>query len=373
MSINSSHPGLQLRNRRILLVADDRAKVQRLTDILVPEGYHVARVGTDAEALEYCALVQPDLILLDAELTGANVFEVCRGLKVRYGENRPTVIFISSISDPAAVVDGLAAGGVDYLSQPFREAEVVARIRVHLLNRLRLAQLSKEDQAKNRLLGMAAHDLRNPLVSIRALTSLLRAGKLGEVSPAQHELLDTIYDASESMLELVNGLLDVSALAAGQLKLNLAPAVLSELIEAAIKMNNATAAEKATHIVMEAGPVLPVLPVDAPKISQVMNNLLDNAIKFSPPGSTITVKGSVVGGSCTISVHDQGPGIRAAERGNLFKDFSRTSVQPTAGEPSTGLGLAICHKIMQAHGGSIQTRNIPGGGAEFRITFAPTP
>lgn len=331
--------------------------------------YMVADVSSAEAAMTYYAEFEPDLLLLDVELPGVHVFETCRYIRSIYGASTAAVIFLASKSEPAEVVEGLAAGGVDYLSRPFREQEVLARIRVHLLNRLRLAQLKRDDSAKNRLLCMAAHDLRNPLVSIRALTHLLRAGTAGEVTSAQHDLLNTIYDASQSMLDLVNELLDVSLLSAGELKLTPTPNSLAALVESCVKLSNATAAEKNSTIVLTPGELPVLLSIDGPKVRQVLNNLLGNAIKFSPPGSTISVTTSSTGRDCSVAVRDQGPGIRENERARLFKDFSRTSVKPTGGESTTGLGLSICYKIMQAHAGSIRVESPPGGGAEFRISF----
>jgi two-component system sensor histidine kinase/response regulator len=373
MNIGSNHPGLGLKDRRILIVADDRSKVLSLSDILSPEGYQVAHVTSGAAALDYDPRFEPDLILLDVGLPGPNVFEVCRALKNAHGGTGAPIIFITSRSDPQDVVEGLAAGGVDYLSKPFRRQEILARIRVHLLNRLRLELLNQDDMAKNRLLCMAAHDLRNPLVSIRALAHLLRTGTGGEVSATQRDLLDTVYDASQSMLDLVSELLDVSVLEAGELKLTLAPTSLALLVAASVRLNNATAAEKGSSIVWQPGPLPPALALDEPKIRQVLNNLLGNAIKFSPPGSTITVESELTAKHCSIAIRDQGPGIPESERTRLFKDFSRTSVKPTGGESSTGLGLSICYKIMQAHAGSIRADNAPGGGARFRIIFPLSP
>ncbi|MDI1337875.1 MAG: HAMP domain-containing sensor histidine kinase [Lacunisphaera sp.] len=368
--MGTSHPGLALKNRTILIVANDRAKVRSLTDILRPEGYLVTTL--DAAAAGDFPETAADLILLDVELPGVPAFEICRRLKDRGGA-AATVIFIASQSDPQEVVEGLAAGGVDYLPSPFRRQEVLARIRVHLLNRLRLAQLNKDDKAKNRLLCMAAHDLRNPLVSIRALANIMRAGSVGTVTSEQHDLLDTVYDASQSMLDLVNELLDVSVLEAGELKLTPHPTSLTELIAASVRLSNAIAAEKGSLIAVEPGPLPPELSIDGPKIRQVLNNLLGNAIKFSPPGSTITVATFLTPGHCAIAVRDQGPGIPESESARLFKDFSRTSVKPTGGESTTGLGLSICYTIMQAHAGTIGARSLPGGGAEFRITFPVNP
>jgi signal transduction histidine kinase len=371
-SVDSSHPGFTLEHRKILIVSDDSAKVRNLRDILRPEGYLVDAVRSGEAVLENLPGFEPDLILLDVELADVDVFDISRFLRIQHGSAAPAVIFISSKGDPAQVVEGLAAGGVDYLSRPFREQEVLARVRIHLLNRLRLAQLKKNDKLKNRLLGMAAHDLRNPLVSIRTLTNLVRTGSIGPMTPKQREVLDTVYDASQLMLDLVNELLEVSVLETRGPRSGALPASLGDLVTASIRLNNATASEKSSVIELAPGPHLPLIEIDKPRIWQVLNNLLNNAIKFSPPGSLITVATELGERECAIAIRDQGPGIPEAERSRLFKDYSRTSVRPTGGEPSTGLGLSICRKVIEAHHGTIGVRNLPGGGAEFRITLPLT-
>lgn len=371
MMIDSNHPGLGLKDRKILIVADDRAKVFYLTEILSPEGYQIADVNSGAAALDHYAQFEPDVVLLDVELPGPSVFQLCRSLKNSHnsGDGAPIIFITSKRDSEEVVVEGLAAGGVDYLTKPFRKQEILARIRVHLRNRLRLAQLNRDDTAKNRLLGMAAHDLRNPLASIRALTDFLEAGTVGPLAPEQRDLLKTIHDASHSMLQLVNELLNVSVLEAGELQVNAEATSLAELVESCVKMSNAVAVQKGSAIVLKPGPLPRRLTIDSSKIGQVLNNLLGNAIKFSPAGSTITVEQEFTTHHCAITIQDQGPGVPEKEQDKLFKDYSRTSVKPTGGETSTGLGLSICHKIMLAHGGTIRMENVPGGGAKFRITF----
>jgi two-component system sensor histidine kinase/response regulator len=371
MMIDSNHPGLGLKDRKILIVADDRAKVFYLTEILSPEGYQIADVNSGAAALDHYAQFEPDVVLLDVELPGPSVFQLCRSLKNSHnsGDGAPIIFITSKRDSEEVVVEGLAAGGVDYLTKPFRKQEILARIRVHLRNRLRLAQLNRDDTAKNRLLGMAAHDLRNPLASIRALTDFLEAGTVGPLAPEQRDLLKTIHDASHSMLQLVNELLNVSVLEAGELQINAEATSLAELVESCVKMSNALAVQKGSAIVLKPGPLPQRLTIDSSKIGQVLNNLLGNAIKFSPAGSTITVEREFTTHHCAITIQDQGPGVPEKEQDKLFKDYSRTSVKPTGGETSTGLGLSICHKIMLAHGGTIRMENVPGGGAKFRITF----
>ena len=369
MAIDSSHPGLGLKNRKILIVADDDSKVLNLREILALEGYEVVSVSSGDAALVYYQQFEPDLVLLDAGLPGENVFDVCRALKNPYSGTPATVIFSTSRSDPEEVVAGLAAGGVDFLPAPFSEKEVLARVRVHLRNRLRLVQLYKDDRAKSRLISVTAHDLRNPATSIRALVHTLRTGKVGPLGPEQIDMLDTIYDASQSMLDLINKLLDTSVLEASEMSIDPLPTSLAALVEEAVKLNNATAKQKGSAIVLNPGPLPESLDIDGPKIRQVLDNLLGNAVKFSPPGSTITVEERLSLGHCSIAVRDQGPGIPEDEHDRLFKDYGRTSVRPTGGEPSTGLGLSICNEIMLAHGGMIHAENLTWGGAEFCITL----
>ena len=369
MTIDSSHPGLGLKNRRILIVADDHAKVLNLREILALEGYEIVTVNSGDAALSYYQQFEPDLVLLDVSLPRANVFDVCRALKNPYSGAPATVIFTTSKSDSEEVAEGLAAGGVDFLPTPFREKEVLARIRVHLRNRLRLNQMYKDERAKDRRLSVTAHDLRNPATSIRALAHTLRSGKIGPLDSEQLDMLNTIYDASQSMLDLINELLDTSVLEASEMSINPTPTSLAELVDEAVKLNSATAMQKGSTIVLNPGVLPELLHVDGPKIRQVLNNLLGNAVKFSPPGSTITIEERLNIGRCSIAIRDQGPGIPDDEHDRLFKDYGRTSVKPTGGEPSTGLGLSICNEIMQAHGGTIRAENLAWGGAEFCITL----
>jgi signal transduction histidine kinase len=315
-------------------------------------------------------------VLLDVVLPGMNGFDACRQLRSRYGDSAAPVIFITAKSESDDVVEGLAAGGIDYLPKPIRAKEALARIRTHLQirglladQRLLVDQLSKANSAKNKFLGMAAHDLRNPLASIRGLAEFMRDGVVGPLTPDQLDLVKTIHSASQEMLLLVNELLDVATIEAGELKLAPETIDLVEIVAKAVYLANIEATKKQTKIVMLPGERPPLWRLDPNKIRQVVDNLLTNAVKFSPPGSTINVEVAALTGSVAIAVRDQGPGIPESERHKLFKDFGRTSVLPTGGEKSTGLGLAICRKIVEAHRGTIAAENLPDRGCVFRVTL----
>ena len=368
-------------DRRILAVDDDRVNLRILRGILKKEGYMAAEANTGERALELYAAFRPHLVLLDVMMTGIDGFETCRRLKSIYGEKCAPVIFVTAKNDSEDVVEGLAAGGADYLPKPFQPKEVAARIRTHLQNQhlaeqqsLLVDQLSKANAAKNRFLGMAAHDLRNPLASIRGISEFLRAGTVGPLNPDQLDLIETIHSASQSMLHMVNELLDVATIEAGELKVNLQSEALDKLVSKCVTLMNMEAAKKETKIFFEPPSETVSLRIDLTKMRQVVDNLLSNSVKYSPPGSIIKalIWRNEAETHCYFAIRDQGPGIPEDERDKLFQDFSRLSVKPTGGEKSTGLGLAICRKIVEAHGGTIVAENLPDRGCEFRVSLPIT-
>ena len=226
-------------------------------------------------------------------------------------------------------------------------------------------ELSRANTEKDRVLGYAAHELRNPLSTICGLAEFLHDGAVGELTPHQRNLVQTIRDASHAALELVNQLLEVEA---GALQLNRGRHPVARLVRECIALVTLDAVRKDIHVVFES-PAAVEIDADGPKIKQVITNLLTNAIKYSPRGSTITVRleHDSGAGMCRLGVRDQGPGIPEQERHKLFTLFGTLSVEPTGGEKATGIGLALCRRIVDAHGGTIEAHNLAEGGCEFRV------
>jgi two-component system sensor histidine kinase/response regulator len=371
-----AQPSINLKGKRILAVDDDRINLRIIGGILRSEGYEIAEAASGEQALEVYESFSPNLVLLDVMMPGIDGFTTCRTLKKKHGDKCAPVIFVTAKSEAEDVVMGFDAGGVDYLAKPFRPKEVVARIRTHLSNQELVeqqkdlvSQLSKANAAKDRFLGMCAHDLRNPLSSIRGLAELMDEDALGPLTGEQKEVVRTIHGASQSMLQLVNELLDVATIEAGHLKLEKAPTRIADIVERSVHLSKIEAAKKSTKVEMVHGESDPVVEVDVNKIRQVVDNLISNAVKYSPKGSIVTVlihSNQEVAG---FAVRDNGPGIPENERHKLFKDYGRLSTVPTGGEKSTGLGLAICRKIVEAHNGTIGANNITGRGAEFVVSL----
>lgn len=227
-------------------------------------------------------------------------------------------------------------------------------------------ELDRLNVQKNEFLGIAAHDLRNPLQVILTYSQFL-LDEAHDLDPEHREFVRTIRSSSDFMLRLVDDLLDVARIEAGKLELGLEPVDLGALVERNVALNRVLAESKGTRIelVREGEPGEMVL--DGPKIEQVLNNLIGNAVKFSPPGSTVEVRLAAGQDGISISIRDQGEGIKPEDLETLFRPFQKGRNQSTAGEKSTGLGLAIVKRIVEGHRGEIRVESAPGEGTVFHI------
>ena len=228
-------------------------------------------------------------------------------------------------------------------------------------------KLSELNQLKNKFLGMAAHDLRNPLSSMRGFSEIMLSGLTGDLNNEQKEYLTIMFGTSNQMLLLVNDLLDVSVIESGKLDLNLQKVSIKKIIEDRLRLLAHLSQQKNITVHMFSQEI-PEVNVDINKICQVIDNLITNAVKFSPPGVSVYISAEVKKGKVEISVKDEGPGISDDDREKLFGAFQKLSARPTGGEKSTGLGLSIVKKILDAHHGSINVKSLDGKGATF--TFA---
>ena len=231
------------------------------------------------------------------------------------------------------------------------------------------AALAELNEQKNRLLGMAAHDLRNPLGVIMSYAKFLDRIAGAKLDAKELQFVAQIGKSSEFMLRLLEDLLDVSQIESGKLNLALAPVDLAALVDNNVALNRVLAGAKQIDIALEMPAGLPPVQADATKIEQVLNNLVSNAVKYSHPGTMVRVSVVEADGEIVVAVRDQGQGIPEAELSRLFQPFSKTSVKSTAGEKSTGLGLAITRKIVEGHGGRIRVASRVGEGSTFSFSL----
>ncbi len=231
-------------------------------------------------------------------------------------------------------------------------------------------ELERLNAQKDYFLGMAAHDLRNPLGVIMSFSEFLEADLENMLTPDQAEFLKMIHSSSRYMLALVDDLLDVTTISRGKLTLERKRVEISNLLERLFFQNQVLAQHKNIEIVFqsEIDPEARVY-LDPTRFSQVINNLVSNAVKFSPEGSQIIMDCVVDQDHLRVRVKDQGPGIPADELKGIFDMYQRTSVTSTAGEKSTGLGLAIASKIVQEHEGDLDVQSEIGVGTIFTVSI----
>ena len=233
----------------------------------------------------------------------------------------------------------------------------------------RNAELAELNRIKNQFLGMAAHDLRRPLSVIMAYSEFLQDEATAGLRPQEQEFVTRIHEGSVFMRDLIDNLLDVAQIEAGELYLERQSTDLSDLVSRYLVLSRVLAAKKQIQIELACDTDLPRVSVDRNRITQVLDNLVGNATKFSPPGAVICITLECHGSELRVSVKDQGVGIAPEQLNRLFRPFSRLRATGTQGEPGTGLGLVICRKVVESHGGHMGVESQLGAGSTFWFTL----
>jgi two-component system sensor histidine kinase KdpD len=240
----------------------------------------------------------------------------------------------------------------------------VALDRARLEARARLAQLDAEtNQLRAAMFSSVTHDLRTPLASIKAgVTSLLDQAVVHDAGQ-QRELLMTVLEETDRLNRLVGNILDLAKIRAGALIPRRTPTAVDEVVEAVVARLGSRLSAAGVRVTLQFGPDLPEIPADPVQIDQVLTNLLENAARHSPGGTTIVVQVRVVPRALRVRVSDEGPGIALEDREKVFEAFYRGAESPESA--GTGLGLAIAKAIVTAHGGRIRAEPRGEGGTEM--------
>jgi signal transduction histidine kinase len=289
------------------------------------------------------------------------------------------VIFLTASNEMEHLVKGFEVGAVDYITKPFNAPELLARVRTHLELKHARQRLREMNEEKNEFMGIAAHDLRNPLSAIKGYAEMIKEdaqtladGEVKDLKACAAELGANgrkIGDTAARMVEMVQNLLDANRIERGEIQLNLAPTDLGPALSSVVGAlrSHATAKQQPIHLESDTTPV--VVLVDPGLTVQVLENLVSNAVKYSPPGREIFVRLKKHPQGARVEVRDQGPGLSAEDQKKLFGKFARLSAKPTGGEHSTGLGLSIVKKMVEAMNGKVWCESDLGKGATFIVEF----
>jgi signal transduction histidine kinase len=388
--------------KRILIVDDESLNIDILTVWLETE-YTITGALDGQQALDSAqSEPQPHLILLDVTMPEMDGYEVCSRLKSNPATANIPVIFITALDHEQDETLGFEVGAVDYIAKPIVPEIVHARIRIHLaleaslseikkyqriigtrnaeLDRMsqqkikyidmikaRNAKLREISRQTHKLTGMAAHDLRNPIVSILGFADVLRAEQQLDTEDSQR-YLSLISTACNNMLDLITATLDVAAVESGSLLLSLSIGSLADLVKERVQIFEPIATKKNIEIMNQLGAVEDSW-FDRSRVAQILDNLIGNAIKFSPIGKKVFVTLEEVDDLLMVSIRDQGPGIAVEDRLKMTDHFQQLPNQPAVGVPRSNLGLAITKKIVDSHQGTIIVESEPGKGATFAFAL----
>src|SRR5690606_28972137 len=231
------------------------------------------------------------------------------------------------------------------------------------LQKQAIAELEAAQQLKDKLLRIASHDHRSPLSNVSMVHALLR--DYVKDQPEAVEILDMLQCIVRQMKGIIEEFLDVSKYQTSGIEVKLGPVAVNEIAAAVVAQYSRMAFDK--NIDMQTGDLLGIVLADHARLEQALNNLVTNAIKYSPRDTVISLWSDVHGDRIRINVADQGPGIPAGERDRLFKEFSKLSTRPTAGESSSGIGLWIVKQMVNLQGGEVGVDCPPDGGSIFWI------
>jgi two-component system sensor histidine kinase/response regulator len=366
---------------RALIVDDDPTAARLVRKYLQRAGHEVVIRSDGRSGLDRAIGDPPDLVILDVMLPDLDGLEVCRALRSVAATRDLPVIFLSARSDLGDRVAGLDQGAVDYLVKPFEPEELLARVRAALRAKLLQdelrranAELRAADQNRRELVSMLAHDIRGLLGAVASAVEMARTDLEELPGRDAHRFLGIAERNTTELVDLATNLLDNYRLDEGRLRPRLAPVDLAAVAEDVVDRLSGQAQQRDVRLIAVGDPEGVI--GDRDLLSRVLLNLVSNAVKFSPPGGTITIdldsSLSAPGGGIdgpVVSVRDEGPGIALEDRARLFERFTPLALPSGRRPVGSGLGLAFCQKVVDLMGGEIWVESEPGRGSTFAFVL----
>ncbi len=386
MNNNSTDMEVNSGQENNLLIIDDEPSILSSLRRQFRKSYHVHIANSALEGLELMKEHAMQVIISDQRMPGMNGAEFFDQVKYEYPD--ATRLLLTGYADIQAVIEAINEGNIfRYVTKPWDPTELDTIVREafdrhdlivrnkRLVNELqeanqdleqrvaaRTVQLPELNREKDRMIGIVAHDLRGPIGTIKMCHDII-CDDLTDAA-TQKEFLGIIDEVTEKALLLIDDLLDVSAIETGQLVLANQVVELEAFLGKVIRLNRQLAEKKGVQLELQhENPAS--WTFDRQRIEQVLDNLLGNAFKYSHKNTTVRLVVEMNEGRLHFKIFDQGQGIRAEDMNKLFSAFQKTSTLPTGSEQSNGLGLSICKRIVELHGGLIHAESVFGEGSCF--------
>ena len=357
----------------LILVADDvPANVELLFDQLHVLGFRAVAAYDGPSALRVCADRHPDLCILDVSMPAGDLgvddrstgFEVCRRIKRDPRTARIPVIFVTALNDTTDRVKAIEAGGDDFLTKPHNRLVLGARVRSLLKLKAATDALEESlrkqkelEKVRDDLMKMIVHDLKSPLTSVIGAMEMLIDGDFGPLTEYQRKALGDTEARAQDLLGLIEDLLEVARLEESRLALNLAPLAPTALLGEVARDWEIRVQQERARLVVEVARDARAVDADQALIKRVFSNLIQNALTHSARAVTVTLGARTDSGGTLFTVADDGVGIPPEYHDIIFRKFEQVKTPHIPRVRSSGLGLAFCKLVVEAHGGRIWVKS----------------
>lgn len=363
-------------NNALVLIVDDVDENLFLLDrILTSRNYRTAMASGGKQALEFINEEPPDLILLDIMMPDMDGFEVCRLLKEDPQNRDIPVIFLTGKTASEDIIQGLELGAADYITKPFRHAELLLRVKTQVDLQLGRKELQRKNRdlrqmnaSKDKLVSIISHDLKSPFQGLMGLTEILHREAYTISRDDIHEFTEKINESARYLVDLLGNLLDWYMLERTLKSYSPGRIILEELVRKTLSLFSATLTSKSINVHNRLTGS-EVIWADSKMIETIIRNLVSNAVKFTPENGEIRITAEERDKEVILSITDTGIGMSEEIRQSLFQ-IDTTATRPgTHQEKGTGLGLIICKQLAEANNGTLRINSKPDEGTTVSIIF----
>lgn len=369
---------------KVLIVDDSAPSLKLMRYELEKAGFRVLTASSGREGLSLARCERPDLILLDVLMPEMDGFEACRRLKACPELCSTPVLMWTALDSTGDIVRGLEAGAQDYVTKPFVPAVLRARIDAALRAKRAHDALRKSNEAlersqraahqaldvRNEFLSHVSHELRTPLTSVHQFLSILLDGLAGGLNEEQREYLEIAFRNAKQLRSMIGDLMDVTRLQNGKLRVTPRPLDLGGAVGDLVRGQLGLAEARGLELAHQLEPIPEVL-ADEVRVRQVLSNLVENAIKFTPEGGRIDVhagRDPERPGFVRVSVRDTGCGVDPSARERIFRYMQQEEDDDWRSRKGLGIGLYICRELVTRQGGRIWVEAAEGKGSTFCFT-----